>query len=107
MDFNIKDLMNKGMSADDIAAAFTNELNSALEEQKAKDSKREEFNKIMDLLVNWFKTYYPEIEDDMDDSFKDETYDEIYNGIESIVALALSLAKADSPFTAFFKANGI
>lgn len=64
--YNIYDLIKNGATADDLAKAFTEEMNSAMkrinEEAKA-NQKETEFKAAMKPLEAWVKKYYGDATD--------------------------------------------
>lgn len=64
----IMELMNQGMSADQIAQDFTSQLNAAIQKQKEQEEAKKadvekiaEAGKILDLVFAFGEKYYPEI----------------------------------------------
>lgn len=66
----IMELMNQGMSADQIAQDFTSQLNAAIQKKKEQEEAKKvdaekiaEANKILTLVFDFGEKYYPEIFD--------------------------------------------
>lgn len=81
MTFNIEELLNQGMSLDDIATAFTSEINAAskqLEAKAAETDKQKNFLAILDALYQWTYQYFPNIVKDLGESDRGAVYDVIY-----------------------------
>lgn len=65
----IMELMNQGMSADQIAQDFTSQLNAAIQKQKEQEDAKKKANaekiaeagKILDVVFAFGEKYYPEI----------------------------------------------
>lgn len=81
MTFNIEELLNQGMSLDDIATAFTSEINAAskqLEAKAAEAEKQKKFLTILDAIYQWIYQYFPNIVKDLGEDNRDAVYDVIY-----------------------------
>ena len=66
----IMELMNQGMSAEQIAQDFTSQLNAAIQKKKEQEEAKKvdaekiaEANKILTLVFDFGEKYYPEIFD--------------------------------------------
>jgi adenylosuccinate synthase len=69
---DIMKMLRDGVSADDIAKKFTEQLNAALEQQKIEEeNKKKDAEKIARIekieadLIQYMKDYYPDIEFDI------------------------------------------
>lgn len=85
MNYNIDDilaLLNKGMTADEIAESFTNALNSAIKENEANNQKKEKIadaDNLVKALNDFIKKYYP------DTLIFDFTGEDFINAIDALV----------------------
>lgn len=97
MDFNnIESLLRSGVNAEDIAKAFTDELNSAIKETNKVDRKRELCNTLAedwnDLMLMWLENNdLPDgLENDdffMDAELVETLFDALMNGIVKMAPL--------------------
>lgn len=84
--YNIYDMLKKGANADTIAKAFTEEMNSALkriEEEKAANTKRAEFDKALEPLKAWTEKYYGKVDEDINDT--------VWKVVESVDSISSDL----------------
>lgn len=99
MNYNIDDilaLLNKGMTADEIAESFTNALNSAIKENEANNQKKEKIadaDNLVKALNDFIKKYYP------DTLIFDFTGEDFINAIDALVPEIKRLNKLTELFT--------
>lgn len=62
MTFDIAKMMQNGQSADEIAKAFTDALNTAIADQKAKDTKGKDADTLAQHMTAFMTTHYPNLD---------------------------------------------
>lgn len=98
MNYNIDDiltLLNKGMTADEIAESFTNALNAAIKENETNTQKKEKIadaDNLIKALNDFIKKYYP------DTLIFDFTGEDLINAIDELVPEIKRLSKLTEAF---------
>jgi hypothetical protein len=102
----ILSLLQNGHSAEDIAKSFTDALNSAIQEQKAAESakaaasqKHADMKNILEEVLLFFSTYYPELIPEVEEISNEEIaefIDLIDEAVPDIVELVKSLKSLQS-----------
>lgn len=98
MNYNIDDilaLLNKGITADEIAESFANALNSAIKENEANTQKKEKIvdaDNLVNALNDFIKKYYP------DTLIFDFTGEDFINAIDALVPEIKKLSKLTELF---------
>lgn len=95
----ILSLLQNGHSAEDIAKSFTDALNSAIQEQKAAEKakkaaseKHADMKNILEEILLFFSTYYPELVPEVEE-ISDEEIAEFINLIDEAVPDIVELVK--------------
>ena len=85
----IRKLMEDGVSAEQIAKQFTDQLNAAIAEQSAKSEKIKEAQTVVDFLTK----YYGEMFDGVTVEIILKALDELQDGLDPIIKATSKLGK--------------
>lgn len=105
---NKEEILNRlknGESVDSIADAFTkalNEANAALEaEEKAKaiaEEKIEDTEILIDTVIDYLDTYYPELASYIDSEYGDKEIEEFIEELDATISMVTNLVKFTKKF---------
>jgi hypothetical protein len=124
--YNVNDILAKlqnGESADSIAQAFADTLNAAIQKKEEEDKKvsiRENkikhIGEILELVIDFIETYYPELAADLDLSSEETDLEAVVDELDRTIAGITTINTVlktpatnsfDSIMGDFFKKNGL
>lgn len=118
----IKENLDSGKSADDVAALFTEQINKILAEKTANEQREKDDRELLGIVTKYLKKYYPEQAESLEiDEVSPKEFraaiDDVFNaltmvniicdGIKKEVKTVNRQEKICDPLTQFLNDNGL